>query len=298
MKSILRISLFAFSFSLALCASAAEVDAIAAKVNSDVILKSDVISEMRHSRTSSDNYVEVRNEMIERKLILKAALESKMTIQDWVIESRVREIIQRAFDGDRNRLMETLAREKVPYTEWYQRLKDDMTVSAMRWQIVEKNCVPSPAALREEYKNHPERYAEERKVTVSVVLLRPEDIAKRKDVEEALKEQPFADVARLYSSDAHAGEGGLWKDVNPDEVFRKEVCEEIGKMPKGTLSHWIDLDGWSFLIRKDDEKLAHPKTFGEAFAEIETNVKDEMAERLYREWLDRLKAEAYIKIYE
>lgn len=292
-------ALFTFSLLLLISpATAVEVDAIAAKVNSDVILKSDVVSEMKHSRNPSDNFADVRNEMVERKLILKAAAEAKMAMQEWVVESRVREIVQRAFDGDRNRLLETLAREKVSYTEWYQRLKDDMVVSAMRWQIVEKNCNPSPAALREEYEKHPERYAEDRKVTVSVILLRPEDAEKREEVQDALKEEPFADVARRYSSDAHSGEGGLWKDVTPDEVFRKEVCEEIAKMPKGTLSPWIDLEGWSFLIRKDDEKTARTKTFAEAFPEIEANVKDAMAERIYKEWVDRLKAEAFIKVYE
>jgi len=298
MKHSLAFPVLAFTFAFASGAPAVEVDAIAAKVDADVILKSDIVSEMRHTRASSDDYVNVRNEMIERKLILKAAAEAKMTMQDWVIESRVRDIVQKAFGGDRNRLLETLAREKVSYDEWHRRLKDDMIVSAMRWQIVEKNCQPSPAALREEYANHPERYAEGRKVTVSVILLRPEDAAKRKEVEEALREQSFADIARAYSSDAHAAEGGVWKDVDPDEVFRKEVCEEIAKMPKGTLSHWIDLDGWSFLIRKDGESVARTRTFLEAFDDVEAVVKEEMAARLYEEWINRLKAESYIKVYE
>jgi len=291
-----------FAFSLLLLASstakAVEVDAIAAKVDSDVILKSDIVAEMRRARVGADSYGDIRNQMIERRLILKAAAEMKMTMQDWIIENRVREIVQKAFDGDRNRLLEALAREKVSYTEWHQRLKEDMIVGAMRWQIVDKNCVPSPAALREEYKNHPERYAASKKTTVSVVLLKPEDAEKRADVEQALKEQPFAEVARQFSADAHAAEGGVWKDVNPDEVFRPEICEEISKMPKGTISHWIDLDGWSFLIRKDEEQEAYAKSFAEAFDEIEANVKDEMSAELYAAWLERLKAAAYIKVYD
>jgi len=291
-----------FAFSLLLLASstavAVEVDAIAAKVDSDVILKSDIIGEMRRAGLPAEKYNEVRNEMIERRLIIKASAEMKMTMQDWVVESRVREIIQKAFDGDRNRLLETLAKEKVAYTEWHQRLKEDMIVGAMRWQVVDKNCIASPAALREEFKNHPDRYAESKKTTVSVILLKPEDAGKRAEVQKALRERPFADVAREYSADAHAAEGGVWKDVNPDEVFRPEVCEEITKMPKGTLSHWIDLDGWSFLLRKDEEQEAHPKTFNEAFDQIEANVKDEMSAKLYAEWIDRLKAEAYIKIFD
>jgi len=298
MKSIHSFSLFALTFSLAFCAFAVEVDAIAAKVDSDVVLKSDVIAEMRRSGASPDKFNEIRNEMIERKLIVKAAGESKMTMQDWVVENRVREIIKKAFGGDRNRLLETLAKEKIAYPEWHQRLKEDMIVGAMRWQMVDKNCVPSPAALREEFKAHPDRYAESKKTTVSVILLKPEDVGKRAEVQKALQEQPFADVARTYSADAHAAEGGVWKDVNPDDVFRPEVCDEISKMPKGTLSHWIDLDGWSFLLRKDAEQEAHAKSFAEAFDQIDANVREQMAEKLYVEWVDRLKAQAYIKVYD
>jgi len=281
-----------------LAAIATEVDAIAAKVDSEVILKSDVVAEMRRSGASPDKFTEIRNEMIERKLIIKAAGEAKMTMQDWVIENRVREIIKKAFDGDRNRLLETLAREKIAYPEWHQRLKDDMVVSAMRWQVVDKNCTPSPTALRDEYKKHPERYAENRKTTVSVILLKPEDAEKRKAVQEALKERPFGDVAREYSADAHAAEGGVWKDVDPDEVFRPEVCEEISKMPKGTLSHWIDLDGWSFLLRKDAEQEARAKSFVEASDEVDANVREEIAERLYKEWIERLRETSYIKVFD
>lgn len=89
--------------------SAVEIDGIAAKVNASVILKSDVVTEMRRAGLSADRYSEVLNEMIERKLILKAASESKMTMQEWVVENRIREIIANAFGGDRNKLMETLS---------------------------------------------------------------------------------------------------------------------------------------------------------------------------------------------
>jgi len=283
---------------IASAASAVEVDAIAAKVDSDVILKSEIVTEMRRSGAGADRYDDIRNELIERRLILKAAGEAKMTLQDWVIENRVREIVQRAFGGDRNRLLEALAREKVSYVEWHQRLKEDMIVAAMRWQIVDKNCVPSPGALRAEFMNHPERYAASKKTTVSVILLKPEDFEKRAEVENALKEQPFGEVARQYSADAHAAEGGVWKDVNPDDVFRPEICDEISSMSKGMISPWIDLDGWSFLIRKDEEQEAYAKSFDEAFAEVEANVKDEMSAALYAAWIERLKASAYIKIYD
>ena len=108
-------------------------------------------------------------------------------MQDWVVENRIHDIISRAFNGDRNKLMEALAKDKVSYPEWRQRIKDDMVVNAMRWQIVDKNIQASPAAMRDEYAAHPERYIAERRVTVSAILLKPGDAEKSDEIDEALK---------------------------------------------------------------------------------------------------------------
>lgn len=282
---------------LASAAVAVGVDGIAAKVDSSVILRSDVVNELRRMGADATRFTEVRNDMIDRRLILKAAAASKLTMQDWVVENRVREIIARAFGGDRNKLMETLARQKISYTEWRERMREDLIVSAMRWQVVDKNVTASPAEMKEEYASHPERYALDRKVTVSVILLKPEDAAKKAEVDAALKNEPFADVARRYSADVNASKGGVWKDVNPEDSFRSEVCAEIEKMPKGTISKWIDLDGWSFLLRKDDETEPRPRTFAEAYDDIEANVKEARARKIYEDWLERLRADAYIKVF-
>ena len=97
---------------------ALEVDGVAAQVGTETILRSDVYNEMRRQgHSDGSKYVEVRNGMIERKLIVRAAQEAKMQMQDWVVENRVREIINRAFGGDRNKLVEMLGRQKISYPE-------------------------------------------------------------------------------------------------------------------------------------------------------------------------------------
>jgi len=263
------------------------VDGIAARVGSDSILRSDVIAEMqRLGLQDGERYIEVRNEMIDRKLILKAASESKMTMQDWVVESRVREIINKSFGGDRNKLIEMLSERKVSYPEWLAKTKEDMVISAMRWNVVDKNVSASPAAMQAEYEKHPERYMKDHKVSVSIILLTPEEKGRQEEILELLKTTAFDDLgARRY------------ENVNPEELFKPEVVAEIGKMPKGTISRWIEIDGWSYLLRKDGETLGKKDSFDEAYDKIEANVKEELARKIYIEWLDRLKAETYIKVY-
>ena len=287
-NSIIR--LFDYSIialALALPAQAIEVDGIAATVGTETVLRSDVMNELaRRGAPDGQAYAEVLNEMIDRKLILKAARESKMTMQEWVVENRVREIVKKSFGGDRNRLIEALGKQKISYPEWYAKTKEDLIVGAMRWQVVDKNVSASPAAMRKEYAEHGARYYKDHQVSVSVILLKPDEQGRRDEISKQLKEKTFEDLG-----------GKKYENVKPEDVFKPEICAEIEKMPKGTISHWIEIDGWSFLLRKDDETAGTRLGFDEAYDAVEAAVREQDAKRLYSEWLQRLRAETYIRVF-
>ncbi len=277
---------------------AVEVDGITATVGDTSILRSDVLSAMRRrGETDESRYDAYRTELIERTLILKAAEEAKVSMQDWVVKDRIRSIIENSFGGDRNKLVATLAKERVSMTDWERQIKEDLIVNAMRWNSVYKNVRVSPAEMKAEFEAHPERYQANPKVTVSVILLRPDDVGRREEVAEFLSTNSFAAAAAKYSADTHAKDGGVWKDVVPSEVFKPAVCDEIAKMPKGTISNWVDIDGWSFLLRKDDETVSTAQSFADAYDAIADHVREANAARLTQEWIERLKANAYIRVY-
>ena len=277
----------ALALAVALPAAAVEVDGVAAKVGSGTILKSDVADEMRRMGLhDSSRYEEVRNEMIDRKLILKAAADAKMVLQDWVVENRMREIIAKAFGGDRNKLVEVLGRQRMSYPEWQARMKEDMIVSAMRWNVVNKNVTASPADMLAEYRSHPERYAKPATVSVSVITLKPEDRDRRNDISAKLKEADFAALGATK-----------YEDIKPEDVFSPDLCREIASLPKGTISRWIEIDGWSFLVRKDGEAEGVQQTFEEAYEAIAANVKEDAAKKAYSAWIERLRAETYVKVF-
>lgn len=272
---------------LPLVVSAVEVDGVVAKVGADTILRSDVLNEMhRMGMEDGSRFNEVRNEMINRRLILQAATAAKMSMQEWVIDGRVREIIQRSFGGDRNKLIEMLSRQKVSFPEWRAKLKEDMVVGAMRWNVVDKNVAASPTAMKKEFAEHPERYVTNHRISVSVITLKPEELSRKAEIDAQLKSKSFAELG-----------GRKYEKIIPSDQFAPAVASEIEQLPIGQISKWIDIDGWNFLIRKDDETGDKKMTFEEAYEQIEANVKEVEAKRIYEEWINRLREETYIKVF-
>lgn len=268
-------------------AAAVEIDGIAARVGEDAILRSDVFAEMRRAGASDDSlYPKFLNDLIDRRLILRAAKQAKVTMQDWVVESRVRELVSKSFGGDRNRLVEALARQRQTYPEWHARTREDMIVGAMRWNVVDKNVSASPAALRREFRENRSRYVRDHRVTVTAIFLKPEERGRREEISAALKEKTFEELgARKY------------EDVKPEEAFKPEIAAEIARMPKGGVSKWLEIDGWSFLLRKDDETQGKALSFEEAYDDVVASVREAEARRLYLDWIRRLRSEAYVKTY-
>jgi len=317
----MRKSVFIGSVLTALALPAVVVDGFAAKINNEVVTYGDVTREIQRSpelraqlaeakndpAAVSNAYDQAVNALVNRRLILQAARAKKMEMQEWVIENRIREIIKDAFDGDRNKLNAELALSRTPYNEWYDTIRDGMIIDAMRYQIIEKDAVATPAAMRAEYEKNKERYAAEASTSVRVILLKPPaegDAAtptvstRAEEIQARLaKGDSFESLAKKYSADSHANKGGLWKDVKPEEAFRSEIADVIAKLKVGATSELINLDGWGFIVQKVSETHAHTLSFEEAYDDIARNVKMSQAKERYTAWTKRLRAAAFVKIY-
>ena len=299
------------------CAHGVVLDGLAAKVNDAVITVDDVgtaIGDMRRSGASivkSDDFKVVYSNtvefLIERRLILQLAAEKKVNFPEWAVDGRIRDIVKDKFDGDMNKLNAMLTQLKMPLSEWRNMIRDDMIVNAMRQQFVEKYVTATPADMAREYQENRHLYCKEAKTSVSVILLKPADPDDKKSPsvstrgEEILarieKGEDFADLARKFSADSHAKDGGTWKDVNPEEAFRPEIAKTIAALKVGEVSKLVDLGGWGFIVRKDAETGTKELSFAEAYDDIERNVKKRLGKEAYRDWIQRLRAAAFIKIY-
>ena len=293
------------------------LDGVAAYVNDEMITIGEVMGEVRRSpwadtapelreKRLRELYRATLNALIDRKLILAAAKKSKMELQSWAVDNRIREIVANNFDGDQTKLHNLLADRKIAFEEWKKNIEEDLMITAMRFQQVEKRVTPTPSEVRAEYEANKGRYQTENAVAVSMIILDPPELegdlsveARAAKIAEALKAgTPFASLAKTYSKDAKASEGGSWGKVNPDDVFRKEIVDALAKLNPGEVSAVVVLDGYGYIVRKDEQQDSRALTFEEASPFVESHLRMRQAEKIYKEWTDRLRTESYIKVFE
>jgi len=293
------------------------LDGVAAYVNGDTITIAEVMSEVRRSpwaesapelreKRLRELYKATLDALIDRKLILAAAKKSKMELQPWAVDNRIREIVANNFDGDQTKLHNLLADRKIALEEWRKNIEEDLLITSMRYQQVEKRVAPTPKEVRAEYEANKGRYQTENAVDVSMIVLDPPDKpgdetveARAEKIRAAMKSGTTFDLlARTYSKDAKAADGGAWGKVNPDDVFRKEIVDALAKLGPGETSPVLILDGYGYIVRKNEQQDSRTLTFEEAAPYVESRLKVRQAEKYYKEWVDRLRSEAYIKIFE
>ncbi len=294
------------------------LDGVAAYVNSEMITIAEVMMEVRRSPWASsvsasqrekrlrEMYSATLNALIDRKLILASARKSKMTLQGWAVDNRVREIVANNFGGDQIKLHQLLADRKITFEEWKQNLEEDLMVTAMRYQKVDSCVNPTPKEIREEYDANKGRYQTEKAVAVSMIILDPPQNDDDKSVKDRAREIEekmsngisFASLARVYSKDAKASQGGSWGKVNPEDVFRKEIVNMLVRLKPGETSPIIILDNYGYIVRKDEQQDGRALTFEEAAQYVESRLRMQKSEELYKAWMKRLRDDAFVKIFE
>lgn len=165
---------------------------------------------------------------------------------------------------------------------------------------------PAEAGLRAYYDSHPERFTEPERVRLSMILLKVDPAAPPTAWEQALEQAQevvkqltagadFAELARLYSGDNSAREGG-------DLGYRHRgtlpagVESEIDKMAPGAVSEPFRLLEGMAVFQLADRRPARLRRL----EEVRTNVADlwarEQGEAQWRELIARLRAGAEIRI--
>jgi peptidyl-prolyl cis-trans isomerase SurA len=292
------------------------MDGVAARVNGDSITVAEVMAEIPNSAWLGQSreqqearlrelYGRTLDAFIDRRLILAAAKAQEMKLQGWVLNDRERELVDSRFGGDRNKLLAALTERRISYEDWRKGLEEDLLIGAMRAEFVDKRVSVSPSDIRSYYTTNRAALGTAAGVRVAIVTLTEpasgkETLAQFGD--RVLKEldggADFAAVARQYSADSRAPQGGDWGFVQPEEKFAGPIVQALAALKPGQYSRLVRLGDQAYVIRKVEEKEATTLTIEEAWPLIERRLRESQAESLYREWMARLRRGAFVQVFE
>lgn len=292
------------------------IDGVAAQVNGDTITVAEVMSEIRNSAWVEfskeeraarlrDLYRDTLNAFIDRKLILASAKAAEMKLQPWIVDSRIQEIIDGRFNGDRTRLLAALTERRISFDDWRKGIEEDLMLSAMRMQMVDQRVSVSPREIRGYYQTNREALRIPAGARVGRIVLsvppKSEETLDRMG-ERVLKELDdggdFASVARRCSGDSHAARGGDWGWVNPEETFASELSAALAPLKPGQHSRMVVLGDRGYIMKKFEEKSASLPTLDEAWPLIERRLRAQRSDESYREWTGRLRREAFVRVFD
>jgi peptidyl-prolyl cis-trans isomerase SurA len=280
-------------------------DRIAAIVNSDLIMLSEVKRELAPERERLEK--QYRGEelsrrlqmaeamalttMIERRLQLQEAKVRSVEVGDQEVKQAVKQLIQQGEKID----------EKDPVST--NSVRDQLTLLKVVDREVRSGVMVADPEMKRYYQEHRDRFALPEEYTLSQIFIRPrsgEDVAdaraKGREVTALLKQgESFEDLALRYSDGPTASRGGRLGLVRQGELL-PAIERGVSNLVPGGISDVIESPEGLHIVRLDDKKPKQFRPFEEVRQEIQALVFQQKSEDMFQSWLADLKNKAYIEI--
>jgi peptidyl-prolyl cis-trans isomerase SurA len=278
------------------------VDRIVAIVDEEVILQSDLDREIELYRLEKE-YAgepvpvaspEVRREMLDRliesKLIIAAAKQADMTVDEEAIELSVQEKIDQFVEhfGSLDNLRRELNRSGMTLEDYRARMKSQLRDQQYLRLVVGKFIRPNIEVLdnevRDYYLEHlDEMPAEPDSLTIANILVPVQpSVEVRQQIQDTVAEiqealasgQSFSDVAAEYSQGPNAKRGGEVGVVAPGDLFDPTLDKAVFALSLGQVSGPVISSRGVHLLKLDAIRDDGRRAISQVFLPIEVSQED------------------------
>ena len=314
MKPIAALFVLSIASTALAGAGSMPVDGFAAMVNNRVVTIGDVMAYVQPTDQSlRDQYTGMElqkkreeayeaglQSLIDRALILEDFKTQQGKLPERVINDRINELIHDKFKDDRIAFQQALVEEGITLDEWRDETRDRIVVSILRRQEVADKVKLSPDAALKLYESRKAKYAKPATAHLHVIVVHRK-VADARDRAvmargKILLGDDFEDVAKGYSDGPKADEGGDWGWLDPG-TLRAELKMAANAAKVGAVSEVIETDDAYYVIRVDERHEAGYRSFAEVQPELAEELKQAEADRLYKDWMQRLRRKHYVQIF-
>jgi parvulin-like peptidyl-prolyl isomerase len=307
-------------------------DGIAAVVNDKVITFMEIeheVSETEKMLRQNLQGEELFERLKEAKLnVLRALIERELIIQDFKTQGgfipdtytneRINDIVRTEYGGDRVAFIKTLFDRGVTMQKYRQEIEDNAIVGYMRNKNVVQSVLVSPYQIEQYYEQNLRLFQQDEQLKVSAIMLHKALFPAQKTVdgkqvtydpqEEIAKEilykldtgAEFADLARAYSEGSNKDDGGDlgWVTQNGKTAINGELWPAIANLQPGQHTDVVATsDGYYYILQVEDRKKSTVAPLDDVRAQIEQTVVNEESQLRQQQWLDSLRAKAFIKMF-
>ena len=293
-------------------ASAETANRIIAIVNDDVITEADVTASMKSlleegnpGDLPDDHAAQMQqavlSRLIEQRLLLQEAKRVGVTLSSEEVMERLDEI--RARVGSEELFRRSLSEAGLSEEQLKERLREQLLVQKLIDAKIRSTIMVSPGEIASQLQAHPEEAKPGDRVRASHILIR---VAEQRSIEQAraLIEEirqklvggaSFADLAKQYSEDPQADEGGDMGWVAQGQLL-PELDAELFRLKPGEVSGPIQTRLGFHLLKLEERRTAASLSMLEANRAIYEQLFQQKFQAAMKRWLAELKRKAYIDI--
>jgi len=300
-------------------APALMIDRIVARVNDDVITLSELQEEglplferLRENYTGKELEHQVQraereflDQLVMKRLQLQYAGQIGVTASDSEINAAFKDVLSRN-NLTQEQLVELLTREGLTLQDYKDRLREQIILARLMNQAVRSRVSVDTSEVESYYQTHREEFDRPAQVHVRHIFFRTDPGAARPQTEavyaratqvlqEARNGGNFVDLARRYSEDATAANGGDLGYIKRGQAL-PEFEEVIFSMREGEISDIIRTPNGLHIVKVDTFSKGTLQSFADIKPEIERRLLQEKMEKRFQDWTNELKDKAFIEI--
>jgi parvulin-like peptidyl-prolyl isomerase len=257
--------------------------------------------------------------LIDRELILQDFKGSGGFIPDTFTNERINDIIRDQYGGDRVAFIKTLYERGVTMQKYKEEIQDNAIVGYMRNRNVVQSVLVSPYQIEQYYQENLRLFQQDEQIKVATIVLHkslfPSTRTGKDGKQESYDPQEdiageilykldtgsdFGDMAKSYSEAGNKDQGGElgWVTQNGKTAIRADLWPAIAKLQPGQHTDVIPTDdGYYYIVAVEDRKKSAMTPLEDVRAEIEKKIIDDQLQIRQQQWLDSLRAKAFIKMF-
>ncbi|NNF98510.1 MAG: hypothetical protein HKM93_03970 [Desulfobacteraceae bacterium] len=296
------------------------LDRIAAVVNNDIILLSDLnkrldpyVLKLKSQGNSPEKEREllfkIRDDLLDQLINDKLAEQEytrlRYNVSDGEIDAAIERIKEVNYYTDEE-LRQGLLNEGTSYDEYRQQVRDQILRAKLVNYEIRSKIVITTEDIRKYYDAHPELYGGNQKFRLRHILLRipafsmaSEKQTIRSKIDqihlELVDGAVFSDLARRYSESMSAENGGYLGEFGT-ESLSDLIKDAISGLKPGEFTRILDTDQGFQIFYLEDIIEPENKTIEKVTPEIQQKLYDEVVDQRFAQWLKELRERSHIKI--